>query len=70
MSYPMHPKAQEIESRLMQMQTVKEIIADLRCGWPAIKRQRRRIGLKLIWATEAERIAIADKRGVDRRLVA
>ena len=54
----------------MQMQTVKEIIADLRCGWPAIKRQRRRIGLKLVWATEAERIAIADKRGVDRRLVA
>jgi hypothetical protein len=53
----------------MQMQMVKEIIADLHCGWRAIKRQRRRIGLKLIWATEAERIAIADKRGVDRRLV-
>jgi len=68
-SYPRHPQADEIQRRLMQMQMVKEIIADLHCGWRAIKRQRRRIGLKLIWATEAERIAIADKRGVDRRLV-
>ena len=69
MSYPMHPKALEIERRLMAMQMCKEIIADLRCEWRVIERQRRRLGLKLIWATEAERFAIADKRGVDRRLV-
>jgi hypothetical protein len=69
-SYPRHPQADEIQRRLMQMQMVKQIIADLRCGWPAIKRQRRTLGLKLIWATEAERYAIAERRGLNRRLVA
>ena len=66
----MHPKALEIERRLMAMQMCKEIMADLRCDGRTIERQRRRIGMKLIWAIEAERYAIADKRGVDRRLVA
>jgi len=65
----MHRKAKEIEQMLLNARQVKEIIAELRVEWKVIDRQRRRIGLKQIWATEEERWAIADKRGIDRRLM-
>jgi hypothetical protein len=65
----MHPKAKEVEKMLMNAKRVKEIIAELKVCWRVVHRQRRRIGMKLIWATDEERWAIADKRGIDRRSV-
>jgi hypothetical protein len=70
MSYPRHPKAEQVEKMLMGFCRNKEILSELRVDWRVIQRQRTRLGLKKIWATEEERNAIADKRGVSRKLVA
>ena len=69
MSYPRHPQGEKICQMLMEMRSVKEICAVLRVQPATVRNQIDRLGLIRIGLTREERLWLADKRGIDRRLV-
>jgi hypothetical protein len=69
MSYPRNPKGEEICRMLMEMRPQKMIASELRVQPSLIRTQSDRLGLVRIGLTREERLWLADKRGIDRRLV-
>ena len=69
MSYPRHPKGDEICRLLLEMRPVKEICAAMKVKPTTVRNQIDRLGLIRIGLTREERLWLADKRGIDRRLV-
>ena len=67
MSYPIHPKGEEVCRMLMEMQPTKVICHKLKVGGAVVRNQMRRLGLLRVSLTLEERIRIADARGIDRR---
>jgi DNA-binding CsgD family transcriptional regulator len=67
MSYPIHPKGEEVCRMLMEMQPTKVICNELGVGGAVVRNQMRRLGLLRVSLTLEERIRIADARGIDRR---
>ena len=67
MSYPIHPKGEEVCRMLMEMQPTKVICHKLQVGGAVVRNQMRRLGLLRVSLTLEERIRIADARGIDRR---
>jgi hypothetical protein len=69
MSYPRNPKGEEICRMLMEMRPQKMIASQLRVQPSLIRTQSDRLGLIRIGLTREERLWLADKRGIDRKLV-
>jgi hypothetical protein len=69
MSYPRNPKGEEICRMLMEMRPQKMIASELRVQPSLIRTQSDRLGLIRIGLTREERLWLADKRGIDRKLV-
>jgi hypothetical protein len=69
MSYPLNPQSAKIVQMLMEMRTYKEIALTLRVPMAAVKWQVDQRKMLRIPLTREERLWLADKRGIDRKLV-
>jgi hypothetical protein len=69
LSYPRHPKAEEIQRALLEMKQYKTIRAELDVGSRAVLSQARRLEMIRLPVTRQEREWLAERRGIDRRLV-
>lgn len=69
MSYPRHPKGEAICRMLMEMRSNKTISLELRVPVEVVRNQADRLGLLRIGLTKEERLWLAEKRGIDRKLV-
>lgn len=69
MSYPMHPKAAEVERMLLEMRDSKHIQAELGVGERVVRRQARRLEMIRIPCTHEERLFLAQRRGVTTKYV-
>ena len=69
MSYPRHPKGEAIRRMLMEMRSHKTISLELRVPVEVVRNQADRLGILRVGLTKEERLWLADKRGIDRRLV-
>ena len=69
MSYPASPKTARIKQMLMEMKLYKQIQSDLRVPLGAVKYQVTRMGMLRIPVTREERLWLAEKRGINPRLV-
>ena len=69
MSHPRHPKSDDIDRALLEMRPWKEIRAMLKIGERSVNSAARRLTMLRIPVTRAERELLADRRGIDRRLV-
>lgn len=68
MSHPPHPKSAKITKALMEMRQYKQIESDLRVPVAVIRNQAARLGMVRVPLTREERLWIAEKRGIDRKL--
>jgi hypothetical protein len=64
-----HPKAAPIRRALLEMRPIKEITDVADCHDRDVHRQIESLGLRRIYLTRTERELIADRRGLDRRMV-
>ena len=69
MSYPLNPQSAKIVQMLMEMRTYKEIALTLRVPLSAVKWQVDQRKMLRIPLTREERLWLADKRGVDRKVI-
>lgn len=69
MSYPGHPKAEQIKKLLLEMRTYKDIALTLRVPLAAIRWQLQRQQMLRIAVTREERLWLAEKRGIPRSFV-
>lgn len=69
MSYPLNPQSAKIVQMLMEMRTYKEIALTLRVPLSAVKWQVDQRKMLRIPLTREERLWLADKRGIDRKVV-
>ena len=69
MSYPINPKGESIRQMLMEMRSYKEIALTLRVPLSAVKWQVDQRRMLRVPLTREERLWLADKRGVDRKVV-
>lgn len=69
MSQKPHPKAAPIRRALLEMRPIKEIRGVADCRDRDVHRQVESLGLRRIYLTRPERELIADRRGLDRRMV-
>jgi hypothetical protein len=69
MSYPRHPKGDEICRLLLEMRSVKEICAAMKVKPTTVRNQIDRLGLIRIGLTREERKLIAERRGIPTKLV-
>jgi hypothetical protein len=68
-SYPLNPSSAKIVQMLMEMRSYKEIAMTLRVPMAAVKWQVDQRQMLRIPLTREERLWIAEKRGIDRKLV-
>lgn len=68
MSYPRHPKGEQICRMLMEMRPNKEIASTLRVRLEEVRNQADRLGFLRIGLTRQERLWLAEKRGIDPKL--
>jgi len=68
-SYPANPKTAQIKRMLMEMKLYKQIEAELRVPLAAVKWQVTRMGMLRIPVTRQERLWLAEKRGINPKLV-
>lgn len=69
MSYPSNPKGEAIRRMLMEMRTYKEIALTLRVPMAAVRWQVDQRKMLRIPLTREERLWLAERRGIDRKLV-
>lgn len=69
MSYPANPKTAQIKRMLMEMKLYKQIESELRVPLAAVKWQVTRMGMLRIPVTREERLWLAEKRGINPKLV-
>lgn len=69
MSYPINPKGEAIRRMLMEMRTYKEIALTLRVPMAAVRWQVDQRQMLRIPVTREERLWLAERRGIDRKLV-
>ena len=69
MSYPANPKTTQIKRMLMEMKLYKQIESELRVPLAAVKWQVTRMGMLRIPVTREERLWLAEKRGINPKLV-
>ena len=69
MSYPAHPKTAQIKRMLMEMKLYKQIQSELRVPLAAVKWQVTKMGMLRIPVTRQERLWLAEKRGINPKLV-
>lgn len=69
MSYPANPKTAQIKRMLMEMKLYKQIQSELRVPLAAVKWQVNRMGMLRIPVTREERLWLAEKRGINPKLV-
>ena len=69
MSYPGNPKSDKIVRMLMEMKLYKQIESELRVPLAAVKWQVTRMGMLRIPVTREERLWLAERRGIDKKLV-
>ena len=69
MSYPSNPKGEAIRRMLMEMRTYKEIALTLRVPMAAVRWQVDQRQMLRIPVTREERLWLAERRGIDRKLV-
>ena len=69
MSYPMHPKAAEVERMLLEMRDSKHIQAELGVGERVVRRQARRLEMIRVLCTHEERLFLAKRRGVTTKYI-
>ena len=69
MSYPASPKTTQIKQMLMEMKLYKQIESELRVPLAAVKWQVTRMGMLRIPVTRQERLWLAEKRGINPKLV-
>lgn len=69
MSYPMHPKANQIAQMLLEMRQWKEIQNELGVSDRAVRRQSRRLEMIRVPVTREERHMLADRRKVTHKYV-
>lgn len=69
MSYPLNSQSAKIVQMLMEMRSYKEIALTLRVPLAAVKWQVDQRQMLRIPITREERLWIAEKRGIDRKLV-
>jgi len=68
-SYPSNPKGEAIRRMLMEMRTYKEIALTLRVPMAAVRWQVDQRQMLRIPVTREERLWLAERRGIDRKLV-
>ena len=68
-SYPMHPKANQIAQMLLEMRQWKEIQHELGVSDRAVRRQSRRLEMIRVPVTREERHMLADRRKVTHKYV-
>jgi len=68
-SYPRHPKWEQIRQMLLEMRTYKEIAIVLEVPLAAVKWQVTGMGMLRIPVTREERLWLAEKRGIARKVV-
>jgi hypothetical protein len=68
-SYPINPKGEAIRRMLMEMRTYKEIALTLRVPMAAVRWQVDQRQMLRIPVTREERLWLAERRGIDRKLV-
>ena len=68
-SQPRHPLGEKICKMLLEMRPHKTIAAELRVQPHIIRTQSDRLGLLRIGVTREERLWLAEKRGIDKKLV-
>ena len=69
MSYPLNPQSAKIVQMLMEMRSYKEIAMTLRVPMAAVKWQVDQRQMLRIPITREERLWLAEKRGINRKLV-
>lgn len=69
MTYPSNPQTAKIVRMLMEMRTYKEIALTLRVPLSTVKWQVDQRNMLRVPLTREERLWLADKRGVDRKVV-
>lgn len=69
MSYPGNPKSDKIVRMLMEMKLYKQIKSELCVPLAAVKWQVTRMGMLRIPVTREERLWLAERRGIDKKLV-
>lgn len=69
MSYPLNPQSAKIVQMLMEMRPYKEIAITLRVPLSTVKWQVDQRQMLRVPLTREERLWLADKRGVDRKVV-
>lgn len=69
MSYPINPKSGKILQMLMEMRSYKEIALTLRVPMAAVRWQVDQRQMLRIPVTREERLWLAERRGIDRKLV-
>lgn len=69
MSYPRHPKAEQIQRALLEMKQYKQVRAEVGVGERAVRSQAKRLQMIHLPVTREEREWLADRRGISRRLV-
>ena len=69
MSYPLNPQSAKIVQMLMEMRTCKEIALTLRVPMAAVRWQVDQRQMLRIPVTREERLWLAERRGIDRKLV-
>ena len=69
MSYPLNPQSAKIVQMLMEMRSYKEIALTLRVPLSTVKWQVDQRQMLRVPLTREERLWLADKRGVDRKVV-
>lgn len=69
MSYPLNPQSSKIVQMLMEMRTYKEIALTLRVPMAAVRWQVDQRQMLRIPVTREERLWLAERRGIDRKLV-
>jgi len=69
LSYPLNPSSAKIVQMLMEMRSYKEIAMTLRVPMAAVKWQVDQRQMLRIPITREERLWLAEKRGINRKLV-
>lgn len=69
MSFPRHPKGETICRMLMEMRAYKQIESELKVPLAVVRNQAARMDMVRVALTREERLWLADKRGIDRKLV-
>jgi len=68
-SYPANPKTAKIKQMLMEMKLYKQIQCELRVPLAAVKWHVTQMGMLRIPVTRQERLWLAEKRGINPKLV-